>query len=222
VKKFIPALALFVLSAAAFAETVYTIDSVDFSLRANEDTRSKVLAMLPGNTELTILHRNARSGFSKVRTSSGVEGYIVSRNLTTTPGTKLALNELNLKLAALTEENNVLKTELKAAKGDNTQALTPSQSLLEERDHARQELAELKTASAQTVQLKEQRDQLQERNITIERELEQLKRENQALQNTSSQNWFLYGGALAFAGIFLGYLLPRLAWKRRSSSWDTF
>ena len=221
-KKIIPAFALFLISASALAETVYTIDSVDFAFRANEDTRSRILAMLPGGTELTVLHRNNRSGFSKVKTSSGLEGYIVTRNLTSTPGTKAQLNELNLKVAALTEENNVLKTELKASKGDNTQALTPNQSLMDERDRAKQELDEFKKASLQTVQLKEQRDQLQERNIAIERELEQLKRENQALQNTSNQDWFLYGGALAFAGILLGFLLPKLSWKRRASSWDTF
>ncbi|MCX7086525.1 MAG: TIGR04211 family SH3 domain-containing protein [Methylococcales bacterium] len=221
-KKIIPALALLFISAAAEAETVYTVDSVDFPFRANEDTRSKIVAMIPGGTELTVLHRNTRSGFSKVKTSSGAEGYIISRNLTPTPGTKVQVNELNLKLAALIEENNIIKAELSASKGDNTQALTPNQSLLDERDRAKQELAELKIASTQTVQLKEQRDQLQERNIAIERELEQIKRENQAYQNTSNQDWFLYGGALALAGILLGFLLPKMAWKRKSSGWDTF
>ena len=181
-KKLISAFAFILISASAAAEKVYTIDNVDFAFRANEDTRSRILAMLPGGTELEVLHRNARSGFSKVRTSSGVEGYIVTRNLTSTPGLKVQFNELNLKVATLTEENNVLRAELKAAKGDNTQAITPNQSLLDERDRAKQELDELKKASTQTVQLKEQRDQLQERNIVIERELEQIKRENQAAE----------------------------------------
>lgn len=223
-KKFFSSLALLLLATGVFAEPekVYTVDNVDFPFRANEDTRSRIIAMLPGGTELMVLHRNVRSGFSKVRTTAGVEGYIVSRNLTNTPGLKVQLDELNLKLAALTEENNVLKGELKAAKGESTQPLTPSQTLLDERDRAKQELAELKAASAQTVQLKEQRDQLQARNIAVERELEQIKRENQTLRNTSNQDWFLYGGGVLFAGILFGLVMPKMAWKRRSSGWDTF
>lgn len=221
-KKLLTVAILALVSTCASAETAYTSDSVEFVFRAAESARGRIIGVLPGGTELTVIHTNPRSGFSKIKTTAGVEGYIFSKNLTATPGAKAQLVELNLKNAALTEENNILKSELKAAKGDNTAPLTPSQSLIDERDKARQELAELKTASSQTVQLKEQRDQLQARTVTVERELEQLKRENQTLQNASDQTWLLYGGAVAIAGILLGLLLPKLAWKKRSSGWDTF
>ncbi len=122
-KKFIQTLAICCFSAAATAETLYTSDSVDFPFRAAESARGRIIALLPGGTELTVIHVNPRSGFTKVKTSAGIEGYIFSKNLTATPGAKVQLNELSLKVAALTEENNVLKSELKAAKGDNTQPL---------------------------------------------------------------------------------------------------
>ena len=72
------------------------------------------------------------------------------------------------------------------------------------------------------MQLKQQRDQLQERVVNVERELQQIKRENQALQDTTNQDWFLYGGILSFIGIFLGLLLPKISWHRKTSNWDTF
>ena len=71
--------------------------------------------------------------------------------------------------------------------------------------------------------MKQQRDQLQELVISNERELQQLKRENQALADSSNQNWFLYGGGLSLFGVLLGFILPKLSWRRRSSGWgDSF
>lgn len=213
---------LLFISGSVFAETVYMTDNMDFTLRASESPRGKTLSMIPSGTELELLHKNNNSGFSRVRTKEGLEGYVISRHTTTSPGSKVLLDQTNQKLASLLEENNILKEELIAIKGNNTQALTPNQNLLEERNRAVQELAELREASTQTVVLKQQRDQLQERVINIQRELEQLKRENQALQGTANQDWFLYGGAVAFIGILFGVFLPKIGWRRRSSGWDTF
>jgi SH3 domain protein len=213
---------LLILSGSVYAETIYLTDSMEFTLRATESPHGKTMMMLPSGTELELLHKNNNSGFSKVRTKDGQEGYVISRHTTSTPGSKVLLDQTNQKLASLIEENNILKEELIAIKGNNTQALTPNQNLLEERNRAVQELAELQAASSQTVQLKQQRDELQERAINMERELEQLKRENQSLQGTENQDWFLYGGAVAFTGILFGLILPKLGWRRRTSSWDSF
>lgn len=204
------------------AEPVYTIDNVEFPIRIREDVRSKVRTMLPGGTELELIHRNNNSGFSQVQTKEGLQGFVLSRHISSTPGNRVELVKAQQKLAAQTEEIAILKEELSAIKGGNTQALTPNQKLLEERDRARQELNEFREASSQTVQLKEQRDQLQERSIALERELEQLKRENFALSNTANQDWFLYGGAVAFIGLLLGLILPKIGFSRRSNGWDTF
>ena len=58
--------------------------------------------------------------------------------------------------------------------------------------------------------------------MNVERELQQIKREKQALEDSTKQDWFLYGGMLSFIGIFLGLLLPKLSWQRKTSNWDTF
>jgi SH3 domain protein len=58
--------------------------------------------------------------------------------------------------------------------------------------------------------------------VTIERELQQYKRDNQALTDSSNQDWFLYGGGLALFGVLLGFILPKLSLRRRSSGWDSF
>ena len=67
------------------------------------------------------------------------------------------------------------------------------------------------------MQLKNERDELQERVVNAERELQQLKLENQSLKDSSNQDWFLYGGILSFLSVLLGFILPKLGWRRKNS-----
>ncbi len=178
--------------------------------------------MLPSGTPLTLVEENKESGYSKVRTNSGIEGYILTRHTSKNPISKWYLDKANKKLEALQEENGKIKEELNQLRGNNTQTLTTNQSLTDERDQLRNELNELKQTAANAVQLKHQRDQLQERVISVERELQQIKRENQALEDSTNQDWFLYGGILSLFGVILGFILPKLSWRRKTSNWDTF
>ncbi|WP_349431393.1 TIGR04211 family SH3 domain-containing protein [Methylomarinum sp. Ch1-1] len=213
---------LLILSANVDAATVYVTDDIKFTLRSTPSNRSKILKMLPSGTPLTVLEENSESGYSKVRTNGGVEGYILTRHTSPKPISRWYLDRANKKLAELQEENKLFKEELEQLKGNNTQALSSNQTLTQERDRLSNELNDLKQTAANAVQLKHQRDQLQERVISVERELQQVKRENQALVDSTNQDWFLYGGLLALFGVILGFILPKLSWRRKTSNWDTF
>ncbi len=204
-------LVLFAISNPALARTGYVTDNVDIPLRSGESERSKIVKMLPNGMSLQLLGDNTENGYTYVQAANGAEGFILTRYISPEPISRSLLEAANKKLEALQEENKALK-EVKSS----------SQSLGQERDKLSAELAELQQTAANAIQLKQQRDQLQERAITVERELQQLKRENQALTDNSNQNWFLYGGALSLFGVLLGFILPKLSWRRRSSGWDTF
>ncbi len=221
-KKLLSILTLLVaLSTQAEAKTVYVTDNIKFTLRSSESNRSKILKMLPSGTPLTVLQEKS-SGYTKVRTPGGVEGYILTRHTQEKPISRWYLNKANKQLEALKSENERISKELQMLKSDSTSAQNSLQQVTAERDQFRQELNELRQTAANAVQLKHQRDQLQERVITVERELQQLKRENQALQDSANQDWFLYGGLLALFGVILGFILPKLSWRRKVSNWDTF
>ncbi len=183
--------------------------------------RSKVLQVLPIGTPLTVIKENKKSGFTRVRTINGIEGYIENRHITR------ELPILNQKepsskvIESLQIENTALKAELATVKSSITPGTTLEQSLVKERDQLSRELAELKKTAASSIQLKNERDELQERVVSVERDLQQFKLENQALKDTANQDWFLYGGILALAGVLLGFILPKLGWRRKSS-WDSY
>jgi SH3 domain protein len=222
VKKILTFFILMLVFGSAQADTVYVTDSLDLAFRSEENTRSKVIKMLRPGTPLTVLSQNNETGFIYARLDDGTEGYILARHTKKEPPSRSQLDAANKKLASLEKENTTLKTELESLKSSLTPGTSLEQSLATERDHLARELSELKQTASNAVELKNQRDELQERVVNVERELEQLKLENKALADSSKQDWFLYGGILSLVGVILGFILPKLGWRRRSSSWDTY
>lgn len=213
---------LLVTFGSAQAETVYVTDNLNLSLRSEENNSSKVVKLLATGTPLTIIEENKSTGFAHVRLNDGTEGYMPIRNTMKEPPSRSQLDSANKNLASLQSENASLKAELAAVKETITPGTSLEQSLATERDQLGRELSELKKTAASTIELKNQRDELQERVVNVERELQQFKLENQALQDTANQDWFLYGGILALVGVILGFILPKLSWRRSRSSWDSY
>jgi SH3 domain protein len=211
-KSYVCLLLLLNFSGLANARTVYVTDNVDIPLRSGESERTKIVKMLSNGTQLNVLQENSENGYTYVQANNGAEGFILSRYLSNEPSGRSQLEVASKKLETLQEENKQLKS---------TQAANVD--LSKERDRLSSELTELQQTAANAIQLKQQRDQLQERVVSIERELQQLKRENQGLTDSSNQNWFLYGGGLSLTGVLLGFILPKISWRRRSSGWgDSF
>lgn len=202
---------------AAQAKTVYVTDDLELTLRVAENERSKILRMLRSGTPLTLIEDRG-NGYSYVKTSNGVEGFFLTRFLKTSPPNAQLLEQANKKIEQLQSENSGLKSELTSLQ----ETFKSSESLMAERNQLMMELAEIKQISSSAIDIKNQRDQFQERVVSAERELQQIKRENQALRDSAHQDWFLYGGILALGGVLLGFLLPKLSMGRRTSSWDTF
>jgi SH3 domain protein len=210
-KAFASLIVFIAASTVAHARTAYVTDSIEIPLRSGESERSKIVKMLPNGMQLNVLGESTENGYTWIQASNGAEGFILTRYMSNEPSGRSQLEAASKKLEALIEENKALKA---------TQA--SSQEVGKERDKLSTELSELQQTAANAIQLKQQRDQLQERVVTIERELQQLKRENQALTDSTNQDWFLYGGGLSLFGVLLGFILPKLSWRRRSSGWDTF
>jgi len=53
--------------------------------------------------------------------------------------------------------------------------------------------------------------------VNVEREFESLKRENDNLINSDAQDWFLAGAGVLLFGIILGFILPKLSWRKKTS-----
>ena len=107
------------------------------------------------------------------------------------------------------------------AKDPNAPTTPLEFSLTKDKELLNRELTELKKTASNAVQIKNERDSLQERVVNVERDLQQLKLENQALKDSANQDWFLYGGGLALAGVLLGFIIPKISCGRRNT-WGSF
>ncbi len=212
---------LIVTLSSAQAETVYVSDDQNLSLRSSASINAKVLKLLHTGTPLTLTGKQNKSEFVHVRLMDGTEGYIKSRYTKKQPPAIDPKETASKNLTLLQSDNAALRTELNTLKESLTPDSSLEKSLAMERDQLARELNDLKKTAANAFQIKNERDELQERVVNVERDLQQFILENQALKDTASQDWFLYGGILALAGVLLGFILPKLSWRRKNS-WNSF
>ncbi len=219
--KKIATLVLILCSTTALAKTAYVTDELKITLRTGESATHRILRMLPTGERLTVLSTNDESGYSKVRTAGGAEGYVLSRQLVDEPvardrlaaaeaevnALKAAPGELSSRLANLTEQHNALLKEHEALKEAKTQV--------------DQEFAALQRTSSNAVRIANERNELRKQLAALTREVEDVKQQNRELENKTAQNWFLIGAGVVVGGILLGLILPHLRVRRRKSSWGS-
>lgn len=207
--------------APAYAKAVYVTNNLDIPLRNKESNKARIISLLPIGTTVEVLNENSKTGFSHVQLKDGMQGFIATRNTVLSPPNNAQPETLSKNLSSLQTENNTLKEELAKVKASISPDTPLEQSLATERNRLDRELTELKRTAANQIQLKTERDNLQEEVVDVKRELEQLKLENNALKDGANQDWFLYGGILSLAGVILGFILPKLSWRRKNN-WDRF
>lgn len=202
------------------AKTVYVTDNMTFNVKADDADNSAVLSTVTSGTPLILLSKKRSSEYAKIRLASGDVGYILKSYLNEEPVNKFYLEKANQELTKLKQEHAQVQAELAAIKKAGSNAIT--ETLTKERNKLVIQLDELRLTSADAVEVRKDRDSLQENFIKLNKELEQLKLEKQTLETSSNQDWFMYGGLLSLFGVLLGYILPKLSWRRKSHNWDTF
>jgi SH3 domain protein len=205
----------------ANAQTAYVTDELKITLRTGESPTHRIIRMLPTGERLTVLATNEKTGYSKVRTAGGSEGYVLTRQLVDQPvardrlaaaeaevnALKAAPGELSSRLANLTEKYNALLRE--------------HEQLKEAKTLVDQEFAALQRTSSNAVRIANERNELRKQVASMTREVEDVKQQNRELENKTAQNWFLIGAGVVVGGIILGLILPHLRVRRRKSSWGS-
>jgi len=197
-------------------------DKLEVQMRSGPGTQHKISKSLASGTELGIVDGNETNGYTHVTIlESGEEGWISTRYLSMTPIARTQIEESTKRLSALYEENQRLKSELSTVKSGKETAEKSNQDITAETARLNSEVTAIRQASANVLQIQNERDQLTQEKVTLESQLETLKRENQTLDSSNKQDWFLIGAGVLLGGIVLGLVLPRLSWRKKSS-WESF
>ncbi len=214
--------ALSLIAGSSLAETAFISDELDIMVRSGESSSHRIIATLKSGKKVNILERNPDSGYSKVKLSDTRDGWVLSRLLVSTPSAKSQLKKLQSQLINTQQEAAEAKEKLASLSEQNLGLDTRTSELEQLNTRLSRELEDLKNTASNAVEILQQRDLLQQRVVTIERELERFKRENDVLKNSDSQDWFLMGAAVLALGLLLGFILPKLSWRRKSSWQSSF
>lgn len=205
------------MTGLAQAESRYVTDDLTITVRSGEDSGYRVLESLPSGTQVEVLSENSESGYSRVRTPGGTEGFALTRYLISDKPAQVQLAEAREELEKLraqsdndtTKELNELKSEYQALK-------LQYDSLEFENVQLSQQLDTVRENASNVVSLIDERDEALQRANRLSTELDELRVRNRELENNSDKKWFMAGAGVLILGVVVGIILPRVSGRRRS------
>lgn len=188
-------------------------------MRSGQGIKFGIKKMLESGTRLEVLETDP-TGYSKVRTAEGIEGWVLTRYLSNTPSARDQLEASQQRIANLELEIARYKEEIAALSSKHADVDTQNMSLRETAQRLSKELDDLRRTASNAVALENENRQLKEKLQQLDHQNQSLVIENNALKDNSTRSWFLVGAAVLFSGILLGIILPRLR-IRRKDSWGS-
>jgi len=213
-------LILCAMASTAAAETRYVSDDLSITLRSGQSTQHQILKSLSSGTPLEVLETNDESGYTRVRTPQGLEGWVITRFLMDHPGAQDQLADATKKLARLEEENKDLKSKLSSVSGDKNSLDKDKRTLLAKTDKLQSDLDHVRKTAANALAIEKEKDRLAEENRGLQSKIQLVEEQNADLKDRSNREWFVRGAGVVIAGIILGLILPKMRFRRRSN-WNT-
>ncbi len=201
----------------SYAQTVrYVSDELEITMRNGQGVKFGIKRMLESGTKLDVLETDP-AGYSKVRTASGVEGWVLTRYLSNTGSARDRLAASEQRVANLELELAKQKEEVQALSAKTGESDSQNMALKETAQRLTKELDNLKRTASNAVALDNENRQLKIKLQEIDHEMQSIAMENSALKDNAAKTWFLIGAAVLFGGIILGLILPRLRFQKKNS-----
>ena len=212
------ALALSVLLTAnlALAQSAWVSDEFEVTLRTGPSTSNAIQLMVSSGTELQVLEEDSESGYSRVRTNGGTEGWVLTRYLMDEPSAREQLETLTQQLTSASAEGESMTSQLMAIRGEYDNATRTIRQLEADKADLQAQLDDITGKAANTLAIDRQNQNLQQQLTDAEIRVNILEQENEQLASQTTRNWFITGALVLFGGVILGLILPRMKFQRRS------
>ncbi len=188
-------------------------------LRGGQSTEYRILhRAIRTGTRLERLETNEETGYSRVRMSDGLEGWLQSQYLVEEPVSRDLLEKVQQKLNALTSSHQKTLNELEELKSREAGIAEANLSLQSKNDELSEELKSLTNLASNVIAIDEQNQQLIEEHDVLLSDIDDLSVANQSFQDTSDQQWFLRGAGIILLGLLIGFWISRKIYNKHSST----
>ncbi len=201
-----------------FAETRYIDDTLYAPLRSGEGLGFRIVHKgVRSGTAIELLVTNPESGYSKVRTPEGIEGWLPTRFLVAEPIAKTKLEQLQVQHEQLQAKFTSLSEESNSLTSTNTSNAKKINRLEEDNKNLLAELADIKRISTNAISLDKRNSELRRENEELKNELEVLNSENIRLNDNNERDKMLLGGGLVVLGVLIAVIVPMFKRDKRDT-----
>lgn len=208
-------------TSAASAAPAWVTDQFEIMLRSGPSTGNGIRLEAKSGMRLEVLERDSASGYSRVTTPGGTEGWVLTRYLMSEPSAREQLETLTGQLTNANTLGTSLDSKLDAVKSEYDDANRRIATLEDEKATAQSELAEIRRTAANVLGINTENKKLRADLADSEIRVDTLEQENRSLSGQSTRYWFMTGALVLIIGIILGLWLPRMKFRRRSG-YDRF
>ncbi len=194
------------LAATAAAESKYVADKFELLLRVGPGIDRKILALIPGGEQVTIV--NAGDEWSEVA-YNGKQGYVLTRYLTDQLPTSVVLERLQQRHAAVQAKSEELQAKASELSAENKQLKETLSKTETELSGLTSEHEALRQGSGEYISLKEKYDQVVKDLGETRTKAETFESEVNRLSHREFYDGMLYGGGILFLGILMGLIFKR-------------
>ena len=201
-------LVLLAATAVSAQESVhYVINDSKVMVRRGPDANKKIVAMLDISTPVTVLEKG--QDWTRVKTPKGVEGFMLSRFLTTGVPATVVLDDLQKSYETLKRQTSEPMQEIETLSTENrrlTQAVaeqTAAYKALEEKHKT------LSHRSQNVLELQQDYEAVKKQLTEAVSQVDALKVERDNLKLSQRIRWFLTGAGVLLLGLVIGYSAKR-------------
>lgn len=208
------------LTCVARAETNYVTDNFEVMLRTGPSIQNKIVKPLSSGTRLEILSNDAGNGHSQVQVSSGEIGYLLTRFISDKPSARNRVRRLENQLVQLRSEPGEIRRLLANSQEENQHLIAQNVKLTNAAQGARTELEEIMNISGDVVEISTRNEKLESEVQQLLLQLDDMRIQNEALNDNSEQRRNLIGISVLLLGLFLGWILS-ISGRRNRDSWGS-
>jgi SH3 domain protein len=209
----------FMVAQSSWAAKVYVSDSFQITLRTGPSVENKIIAMPSSGQHLEVL--DAQGDWTQVRMhkpdGETVEGWVLTRYLSTRIPWEVQAETLNAANASLKEKLAYAEMQLKEATVREQELARKLKENTEALEEVRAEYDSLRHRAADYLKLEAAYQANLSKLETAEADVHRLAEEVKQLRSSKRNRWFLTGALVLFSGLIIGLVLGRQSRRRRSS-----